>query len=679
MVPPDRNAGPRARRLRALAARHRGLLVILALHALVVALTAGRGSPWTTLSMDCLSGAIGETILHEPAWTPWSIIDGIVGGQVVTGTVALPLWALLGTANGLVGKVSAWLFCVVLLVLVYALVHRACGRAGAALAAAAVAFSPPLVFAGSMIASNWHWSELLFDYGAALLAIGVAWPAVRAPDRSTPHLGLAGLGLLGGLSIFNSPASMPFIALAWLIAPMGLGLRRSLVGLPAAALGAAVGLAPLFWRVMTFEPPTGGPDKGDPMWRRLFQFRPEWDKLGDLVYPELPVTLHLREAAPYMAGWAAGILEVAWVACCWGGCLLTLVFAVGALRKSERDGGAIAAMVTPLAFCAAFIAAYLVIDVRIELLGPEWSEFRQASHRIFPVLLVAMAVGSAPGWVGLYRLLAGVRGRRLRVGLQVLALVAALVPPTVGLLGQAGMAAGAPGLSKGALTGYRGNCFDIPGVFLAGRRQPVAELEAQCALLSTPLRQQDCLAGLALGIGFHAVRLAGEGEWPGDRDDDPCDRIAPSLGARCDSWSPEEQPVLEGDLEEVCRDFQGLRGELCLMGAGWFLSQVAWGRDHWPLPACDSLGSEPARDACWRGQGLQLADHLGFTPDRYARHLYRVPKQRRAAVARGGGYMSGRTWASEAIARLPCEALEPTLLEPCLAGIEDARSHSFSE
>ncbi len=673
------NPESRSQRLRRVALHHRGLLVVLALHAVVVLLTAGRASTWTTLPMDCLSGAIAETILHEPVWTPWSILDGIVGGQLVAGIAALPLWAVFGTANGMVGKVAAWLFCVGLLVLVYAVVERACGRAGAALAAAGVAFSPPLVFAGSMIVSNWHWNCLLFSYGAALLALSIVWPRSRGPDRKTPHLGLVALGVISGLAVFNSPASLPFIVLVWLFAALGLGVRRCLAGAPAAVLGGAVGLAPLVWRVATFRPAEGGPDRGDPIWQRLFQFRPEWDKLGDLVYPELPVTLHVREALPFLSERLSGGLEVAWVLCCWLGCLLTLVAALEALRRRDRDGGAIAATLVPLSFCAAFVAAYLVIDVRITLLPAEWSEFRQATHRIFPELLVAMPVAAAPGWVWLWRALGRVPGPPLRGGLRALALTAALAAPAIGLFSQGGLAVEAPGFGRGALTAYRGTCWDVPGFFIASRPRPVEEFEAQCRSLSTPARQEDCLAGVALGVGFYEVRLAGEGHWPDDRDDDPCERIPPDLRARCHSWSPESGPVLEGDLEEVCSEQPGLREEICLMGAGWFVSHVAWGREHWPIPACESLGSEQARDGCWAGQGYHVGDHASFLPQRFAQLVGKAPEHRQAAVARGGGYKVGLTWAGEEVARLPCEALEAQLREACLGGVEASRVHAVLE
>ena len=657
--------------LGARARRHRGFLVILIGHALVWAAVVGRGSRWATLAVDCVAGGVGESMLSEPVWSAWSVVDGLVGGQVIYALVALPFYALLGTAGGVAGKLAAWLISAGLLCLIYALGCRAAGRPAGVLASASVAFAPPLVFAGSMATGNWHWSEMVFEYGAALTALAVAWPRGGSADRPTPHLGLGLLALLSGVGVFNSPQSIPFLALAWLVAAVGCGPRRLLKGLPAATAGAALGLAAPLWRLMGLWAASDGPPKGT-SWQRLLRFSPEWNKLTDLVWPELPVTLHVREAVPWLPSGVNGGLETAWVLVCWVGCLLTLIGVVQRRRERQAELRALVASLLPVGFALAFAAAYVALDVRIRVADPLFSEYREASHRLLPPLLVAMTVGAAPGWVWLWRYLGRLTAGPLRGSLRAGVVGLALLPAAIGLLCQVSMAVEAPGRGPAGLALYRGSCFDAPGFFLVGKLRDRAAAEARCASLSTRHRQQDCLVGVALGLGFYAARLEGPDE-PGDG---PCDPLRGDFGGRCPSWNPAESPDLGPGLEPACSALPEHRRAVCFMGAGWRASQLVWGSEQWPLLACDSLSEARDRQACWWGPGFQLGDHIGHTPHRIGPLLERVPASRRSAVAAGVGFAQGSQWAAEHIAVALCQTLEPELAEACELGVGRGRRHA---
>ena len=674
----DATGGRPPGRLRILLTRHRALLAILAVYAIVWIAVPGRGSHWATLSVECVAGTVGEAMLGEPAWGPWSVIDGLVGGQVFYAAVALPFWLLLGTAGGLGGKLAAFSVSVGLLLLIYALGCRASGRPAGALAAAGVAFAPPVIFASSMMTGNWHWSELVFDYGTGLTALLVAWPRGRPADRPTPHLGLAMLAMLSGLGAFNSPQSLPFIALAWVVAALGCGPRRLLKGAPACLLGAGVGLALPIWRLAGMSAKQGGPP-GAPLWRRLVQFNLDWSKLTDLVWPELPVTLHIREATPFLSPETSGGLETAWVLVCWTGCLLTVVGVIERWRRKRDDGGALVASLLPVGFCLAFAAAYLALEVRIRIADPLFSEYRQASHRILPPLIVAMVVGAAPGWIWLWRRLGSLGGGPARYGLRALVLSAALLAPSIGLFSQGSMAASAPGGGGDGLSLYRGSCFDPPGFFMYGHREDRGYAEERCESLSTQHRRDECLTGVAIGVGFYSARLSGPGEWPEFRDDEPCSHAPPDFARRCNPWDPTQTPELGQALERACRSVPEERRAVCFQGAGWYTSQVVWGTDMWPITGCESVAEEADREACWRGPGFQLGDHMSHTPHRLAPLMQRVPPHRRPAVARGVGWSVGTAWAARHVALDVCSALGPDLAVACEEGVEIARLHAHPE
>ena len=660
--------------LRRITREHRGLLAVLALHAVVVAAVVGRASPWATLSLDCVAGTVAEAALFEPGWGPGEVVDGLVWSQALSGLVALPGYAVLGTGVGLVGKVAAWLMAALLLVLVYAVGCRASGKAAGLLAAAGVAFAPPVLFHTSLVLGNWHWTGLLFDYGALLIALRIGWPGDDGAVRWQRWPGFALLGLVCGLAVLNSPKSLPFVAFACGVAALGVGPRRWLRGGLATLAGAVVGGAPLLLHGLV----AGGPGeaKGDPIWAQLFNFHPQPGKLWDLVGPTLPRTLHLEDLLGPGAGEATAEL---WVRACQVGCLVALVGVVWTLRRRDRDGGAIMARLAPLAFVALFAAAYVVIDTRIRLLSEDFVNFRQHSHMMLTSLLVGMAVGAACGWGWLWDRLETVDAAGLRRGLRALLVIAALAPAGVGLTGQAAMANDAPGVRAAGLDAYRGRCFDIPG-FFAARRHADAGVEARCAGLSSPEREQDCLTGVAWGLGYRSVRLEAARPYAAARPLPPpglCRFVPPDEQDRCVPWAAGQQPGLGTRLPEVCDALPDPRRRFCYLGAGWYASQVAWGSRYWPLEACEALADEEAREACWGGPGFHAVDHMAPTPARLHGLLQRVPERRRAAAATGAGLMLGRTWASEAVALERCGQLGAELAIACAGGVELARAQAF--
>jgi len=290
-----------------------------------------------------------------------------------------------------------------------------------------------------------------------------------------------------------------------------------------------------------------------------------------------------------------------------------------------------------------------------------------------------MAVGAASGWVMLWRRLDGWEPSVAKQALRGLVLAAALLPPGVGLASQIAMIGQAPGPALEGRRAFRGACYDIPGFFASNKLDPAA-VEARCSALSTASRQSDCLAGAAWGVGFGAARLeASKQPYPSARptpDGRLCERVPPDMRGRCLGWNPGTQPGLGEELLTSCRSLPEDRRAGCFLGAGWFASQIAWGRPEWPLEACESLTEPSDRDACWGGSGFQAADHLGNTPLRLRALLQRVPVARQEAAARGAGLLLGRTWASASVANGTCDTLGGPLRDGCLGGVAEGRLHS---
>jgi hypothetical protein len=241
------------------------------------------------------------------------------------------------------------------------------------------------------------------------------------------------------------------------------------------------------------------------------------------------------------------------------------------------------------------------------------------------------------------------------------------------------MVSQAPGPGLEGQQAFRGTCFDIPGFFASNKLEDSA-VEARCRALSTPARQTDCLAGAAWGVGFGAARLEASSQpYASSRprpDGRLCEQVPPDMRDRCLGWGPGSQPGLGDRVAPACRQLTADRREACFLGAGWFASQLVWGRPEWPLEACEDLSDPAERDACWAGPGFQAADHLANTPARLRALLLRVPETRRGASAKGAGYLLGRTWASKSVAVRTCEQLGAPFQEGCLEGVTAGRRHS---
>jgi hypothetical protein len=623
-------------RLRTLIQSHSAVLALLVAHGVMFWWVIASGSPWATGPVECAAGTMADTALGRIDWPLLDTFDGALGGMFVAGMTALPLYSL--GATGLAMKLTAWISAVLALVVAYVLLDRhAAGGAGsrrfAALAGvAALGFGPPAVLHTQLTFGNWHWTQLLFDYGVALWALELL-RAERAGDRpgALPWLGF---GAFTGLGVFNNFGSLPFLAASWaglaLFLPRAIGVRTvgRLVGAGVAAL---VGATPFLVKMV--HQPFGRAAPSDQTVGRLSRITPDPSRILELMGEELAWALHVHDVLPDMGSKALAMAGI-WVAVCWIGLALA---SLAAIRRRALG------VAVPVVFAVTFCAAVSVIQTDLSTGPLVFSNVRGLSARVVPPLLTALVLASAMGWTALSDLVD--EGSVPRLVLRFVALVPAAI-------GFACFSALPSALDVGGVDSYRASCMDVTGYYASKHfRDDPSELFARCQGLSDPGVARACTAGAAWGAGYYALEFASRDERP-------------------TGWDP-SQVALAPSAARACSEYEGSIRDRCLLGLGWHIGQLDWRRDKWPLRACSSLPLED-RGPCWRGVGFHLGDHLAPTPPRIGRLVARVPARWRRDAARGAGYSIGRTWADLAVARAICARTGPLAEQGCADGIEDA-------
>lgn len=617
--------------------------------------------PIATAGMECVVGAFVETALHESAWDLLDASPGAVGGGVVAAVSALP-WALVSGDTAFAVSVASWIAASVVPVLVWLFARPHLGSHGAALAAAAAAFPAPVALHAQLVAGNWHWTQLAFDWAAVVLAQRF----VVVPSAGVA----AALGFVSALGLYNSPASLPFVALAglwvvvagrWTWTTVAAGAAGALPAL--IWLGSALTHRPLGAVVRTAEK--------DPILQRLAAMRFDPERLPGLLSPDLPWALHLYDTHPaWDLRWAYGLSRVT-VLLSWLGLTLGVGIAVQILARGRHNGAGTAgpwgpqlAWLVPAAFTASFVLAYTLVATRIELRPLPWSEFREESHRALPPLIVDLAIAAVFGFVAAAR----AAGHK---ALRVVAYFAAGSPAALGMIGAVALLPGVPAASASPRSDA-GLCFDAVAIFAIQRGADEMQVDRACSALSSPSRQLDCALGRAIAIGFEAAVVGpAPGAAAASPRGGPCERVPPDYRARCLGWSRDVGPALGSKTASTCGAMAGDAELGCWIGAGWFASQIAWGRPDWPLPVCEGLGPI-GRRGCAMGHGFQLGDHHSAMPWKLRPILEQAPVAVRGDIARGVGFALGRGRTLDRVAPSLCAELGEEQVDVCLEGTAEA-------
>ncbi len=611
---------------------HRGLWAILLLHAVVFWAVVGTASPWTTAPLECAPGGAAELLLKGSSWSVWDSFHGGMAGSLLAALAGLPLFATVG-ATGFAIKAVAWVGALALLVVVYALLDRHESRPAALLACAGLAFAPPALFHPSAVLGNWHWTQLIFDYGLVLFAL-----ELLRVDRG--KLAWALFGLLSGLAIFNCIASLPFVAVAWGLLLLGAGGRATVRRFGLAALTALVGLAPYLYKLL-FHRPFGLPEVvADQTVTRLMRVGFEPALLFDFLHPELPWALHVHDAIDWLPTWAGLRMGTLWTAVVWVGMAACATLAARAWLGAGGTRRRPPLAVVPPLFALLFALAYICLDTHLEMLPAWFTNAREPGHRMLPPMLAALVVGSAIGWSRLTQRLPQARPALF---------AAALIPVAVGLASQVSLVQPA---APAGVAAYRGSCGDALGFNAAASfRGDSAGAQRICRGLGDDATEEDCRSGAAWGAGFYGGRVG---------------NLTPEQAPA--DWDRSELALLP-EAQALCDELVGERRDQCLFGLGWYVGSLGWGRDHWPLAACDSL---PVADRarCWRGVGFPVGDHLHPSPWKVGAVVRLAPPEHRREVAWGAGVAIGRTWSSPEYGRWLCREAELEEVDACEAGVD---------
>jgi len=553
----------------------------------------------------------------------------------VLALAAMPFYLLLGVTP-LASKLAVYCTASGLVVLTYVLLDRNESRAAALVTASGFAFTPPALFFASAALGNLHWTQLLFDYGLVLFGLELL-------RREGSYRAWVLFGLLGGLAVFHSPGSIPFVGISVLgtVLLTRPGWRRI------ACLGGAllIGAAPFFYKVFVHRAFGLASGSGEQTVGRLRPRGLDLSSLSALVYPEGAEGLLFQQTMqewPLQPGW---LLAIAWTLVTWLGLgvLLVGLRQEGWLRQSQRR---LLVGVVPLLFVGVYLAATAWIPgARLHQVEPEFMNVRENGFRNLPVLWAGLLVGAGIGWTRLATRLGGVRARF------VLALAA--VPAVCGVLGGFSVVETKGPVEDRSIGSYRAVCFDAFGVFAAAslKAAPWRGTEV-CELLETAAARRECAIGSAWGVGMTHTGLP----------------IRPTERQEQDIGSPTFQ--IPDRTKEACERLAGdLVGE-CYFGVGWTIGGQFWGRSEWPSTACDSLPEGTPRDACWTGLGFKVGDHLHSYPRAMSRVLSQVPQDRRGAAAEGAGVGLGRGFGDESWATSFCERMRSPESGACALGVQ---------
>ena len=624
-------------------------------------------NPETTVTWDCVAGAMGYEALRGWTFSPLDSFDGVLGGMFVASLLGTPLFALFGV-TGLTVKATSALLIAALTAITWVTWSRFASPLQAALCCVAVSLVPPLVFISSLMMGQWHFTELIFESLAALwllrmLSVGRANEALAVRDVLV-------LGVLLGLALLNCFASLVFfpvlLGLLWAVAKARLRLPH----FGALVVGLAATSSPLWWKLLGHRPygiEVAARASIPPQARHL---RLDLTQIIDM-FPGggFASALHFDTAfgGEPLGGlaWALSVVVTVGLFCGWVGMLLRVAPSIAevllALVPGRRSAlvGQISPAVIPPMMAALYGSAYFLSELRLHPLAWWLTNPRDHSHTALIPWIVWMALSGAlllgsllmqarnrvtpsgewsgPSWLP----------RAMQIMLAGVFVVAVQVPSLVGIA--ALHSGGTPEAQASDL--YRGHCWDVFGFYMA----PYLHLDAgrindACSQYGD-VGRVECHRGGTWAMGFLATSA----------------EVGKTLRG---GPSPITGGVIDGS-PAVCNDLPDLWRSECLRGVGWALSSGGAGdvsAARSLAEDCDLLSSAADQRACWLGVGFPIGDHLNSTPPRLRRRLLDLPERRRQWVAEGAGAQVGRTYGTKPAMQRICASWGEEYAESCLQG-----------
>lgn len=356
-----------------------------------------------------LSTAFDEVAMPQYELFPMGTIPLLVGvdgglpivrvydnaaGQILTGLLAIPSYALFGETYLALKLVPLLLGALALLAL-WACIRRLTDARAANTAALLFALAPTTLFKYSMLASGNHFETVVFT----TLAL---WLWVRGAARGT---GLFRFGLACGFALFVFLGAITPIALL-LAAHVGVrGLRSAARDAGRIAAGFAVGIAPLVYlnwatgaRGLEFLSTRFSPATQD----SGLDFARVAERLQQFLFEHLPSAAQFPDFGPLPGAWARGLVLAAFVAsyvslvpgalrAAWG--LLTALLDKGDERRTtiplRSVVAALALAYLPLT-AFAFATSTFTITPRPSPMDAESYRYFN-THFLFAIVVIALA------------------------------------------------------------------------------------------------------------------------------------------------------------------------------------------------------------------------------------------------------------------------------------------------
>ena len=643
------------------------LVGALLLHTGVSLLVWLSGTPLGTYGLECSVGAIGYDLAHglNPAVPLLDYFDTFTGAYLTEGLLAAPFTVLPWRTIYAV-KAGNLVTNAAILLLAWTFLERNVGRLAARVGVVALALGPPVMRHHSLAGPTYHYNELMFDFGMAVL-----WAEIVLRDRKTWPWYLL-FGGLCGFAITNCHGSAGYVVvtlLLWWVCDRGLAVRPRTWTF---GLGFLAGLAPLIAKA-TFHASYHRDVRG----LRDFGFT---HKQGDQRHLSV-MAEKLRHMLDGDYAGALGFLDT--LGPSWGfgpaeafgnvyagitflAVPLVLVLAwraipaglVGLLpfkRFAPSPTGARAlALAVPAVFAMALVAAYLSSDLHIQTPDPATSQFRE--DRFLPPLtaLLALNLGIA------VELVVRMVRRPGRLARELLGKAAVVVAASVGLL-LAGVCLVAQlrmvdfdGLMSTEGIPYRGRCYSAEALYAAEVLDGDPARAARFCSGFPESGHGDCYQGFAWSVGIGRAM-----------------RVQEVLG----------EPELPQEIGQSCMVLDPAWQRDCFNQLGWHMQSETIGcyenqeeRIALVLEWCGTMPDEERTSWCLGGMGFYYGDHYGFAPHKLESifPVDLVGEEGQRSIAWGIGYLLGYGYDLEAAAARQCEgyaAIAPGLKEACQNGV----------
>jgi hypothetical protein len=319
-------------------------------------------------------GNLAKVVAESRGGAPHVMHFDNVGGHLVVGWLAAPLYGLLGDRY-VVLKLVPFLLGIGTMLLIWRLCRRHFDDRAAILAVLLFAFAPPTLCKFSLIAQGNHFENLFFQ----LLFLNAFFDVHAHPSNR----GLVMLGLAAGLAMFVYIGSLLLIVITALVHVYLRGARRAIRDIAYTGPACAIGIAPLVWLDLS----SGGRERNFLSWRFVESnaaggevLQRFWSFWSD-VLPASPCF----ERLGFVDGKAFGWIFCAAFVAAW-------IIAVARLRRAT-DALERAKLAPLLVYLPAFSLVVALFDFPFTPYGPpvEVGQYRYlVPHLAFASILIAV-------------------------------------------------------------------------------------------------------------------------------------------------------------------------------------------------------------------------------------------------------------------------------------------------